>query len=85
MSKTEDGGGAFPRTWTESWGGELANESERGMSLRDWFAGQALMGWLANRPNAAELPTDVSVPEVLARLSYGLADAMIAERQKERS
>lgn len=48
-----------------------------GMSLRDYFAGQALAGMLAN----PELPTDA---EYIAKWSYLNADAMLAERQKER-
>lgn len=50
---------------------------EHGMTLRDWFAGQAL----------AEFATIVSVqqPEtmtVVAGLAYQMADAMLAERSK---
>lgn len=65
MDQTNDGGPAFPG---ETWG-------SKGMSLRDYFAGQALAGMLAN----PELPTDA---EYIAKWSYLNADAMLAERQK---
>ena len=52
-----------------------------GMSLRDYFAGQALAGWIANpeevSPNKCE-----TIPEMGARISYLYADAMLAERVK---
>jgi len=43
-----------------------------GMSLRDWFAGQAIVG------------EDLSQNEIdlIAAAAYNLADAMIAERSK---
>ncbi len=45
-----------------------------GMSLRDWFAGRALIGLASSRE--WERYTDV------AAHAYGLADAMLAERAK---
>lgn len=45
------------------------------MSLRDWFAGQALMGSLGHiGPHEG--------PENEARRAYRYADAMLAERSK---
>lgn len=46
-----------------------------GMTLRDYFAGQALMGMLADH-------TGVPIPERFAQLSYEIADAMLKERAK---
>jgi hypothetical protein len=44
------------------------------MELRDWFAGQALMGWLADgTANDAGLA---------AKEAYAFADAMMTERDK---
>lgn len=64
----EEGGAAFPlpRAW-----------EEYGMTLRDWFAGQALAmcaathGW----------PTSGDGPQIAER-AYAIADAMLAERSK---
>lgn len=64
-----DGGAAFP----------LAYHAE-GMSLRDWFAGQALAGIIATASaKEVNLPTD----EEASQWSYAYADAMLAERQKQ--
>jgi len=50
-----------------------------GMSLRDYFAGQALAGITsADQKPSGCLPAD----EVIAKAAYILADAMLAEREK---
>lgn len=69
----KDGGPAFPVTPTDN-SGQIA-PTQLGMSLRDWFAGQALMGMLADH-------TSNPPRTATASLSYALADAMLAERQK---
>lgn len=46
-----------------------------GISLRDWFAGQALAGFCA----ADVMP---SKPELVAIDAYELADAMLAAREQ---
>jgi hypothetical protein len=48
-----------------------------GMSLRDWFAGQALSGMTAN-PTVAPTIKNADI----ASICYSLADAMLAEREK---
>ncbi|MGE4321961.1 MAG: hypothetical protein AB7E60_02905 [Sphingobium sp.] len=45
------------------------------MTLRDWFAGQALTGWMHDG-----LPRDRD--DVVAHECYAMADAMLAERAK---
>jgi hypothetical protein len=65
------GGYAFPRAETAEGSGE------HGMTLRDWFAGQALLGALA----ALMDPSNMT-PEQFAEMSYQIADAMLAERNK---
>lgn len=42
MTKIDDGGAAFPLSDTLRTDGEHVLHAERGMSLRDYFAGQAL-------------------------------------------
>lgn len=61
-------GPAFPPTWKDM----------PGMSLRDWFAGQALAGLLAS----IEHESFIGATDVLARSCYAQADAMLAERDK---
>lgn len=48
-----------------------------GMSLRDYFAGQALAGMLCDIKCVGE-------SEYIAKWAYRYADAMLDERQKER-
>lgn len=51
------------------------NPKDTGMTLRDYFAGQALIGYIAN-PNGSWNPKSVS------KDVYEIADAMLAEREK---
>ena len=61
---------AFPVVVPEAW-----DSVQNGMSLRDYFAGQALTGMLAGRnPNVAY------TPEGAAERAYSIADAMMTER-----
>jgi len=46
------------------------------MTLRDWFAGQALAGLLASHSGEIELPDD----DRAAKWAFAFADAMIAKR-----
>lgn len=53
------------------------------MSLRDWFAGMALQGLLANSFYAAENRNkNKGFSGDAAQAAYANADAMIAEREK---
>ena len=70
MSKDTNGGPAFPVPL----GAHLD-----GMSLRDWFAGQALAGYLASvEPGCDALP----VRDKLAVSMYDMADAMLKARSQ---
>lgn len=76
----DDGGPAFPQSETSS-GNSFRNEyGDGGMSLRDWFAGQALKGMLTD-PKAAD---DFSNDD-FARNAYWYADAMIRARDPARA
>lgn len=66
--KISDGGPAFPvKKWREEGHYE-------GLSIRDWFAGMALQGMVAN-PSIGSLETDQFASD-----AYLYADAMIARR-----
>jgi hypothetical protein len=65
MSKKPDGGPAYPTA------------ARGGMSLRDWFAGMALQGMLANGIGGSR--------EFYSANAYSLADIMLAERDKNSS
>jgi hypothetical protein len=50
-----------------------------GMTLRDWFAGQALAARVAKEePQPAEAPN----PTELAKWAYAVAQAMLAQREQ---
>lgn len=52
-----------------------------GMTLRDYFAGQALAGLLADPNEVPESDEDpLAFQRVIAGVSYDFADAMLAER-----
>lgn len=78
MAARDDGGQAFPQPVTVGPNDDLY-PAYPGMTLRDWFAGQALTGLVAfDRPHA-----EGNKPEHFGRWAYAIADAMIAERSKE--
>jgi len=52
--------------------------SNAGMSLRDWFAGQAMQGLI----EATVGPETVWTPDELAESAYVMADAMLSQREK---
>ena len=71
--RIEDGGPAFPtKPGDETIGGDVIRYE--GMTLRDWFAGQALAGLLAESMHDCG-------PEGIAHDCYLFADAMIAARK----
>lgn len=74
MSGTvKDGGAAFPISVQPNF-----QHAEAGMTLRDYFAGQAIMGLCADPSNHKlfDGPADA------AANAYFIADAMLAERSK---
>ena len=70
----DDGGGAFPVGYHP----EGNSADQPGMSLRDWFAGQALQGMMAN---PILLSADGEFRETNFAMCYQCADAMIAARK----
>lgn len=80
MSKPYDGGPAFPVADVYNKDGNGITEGAHGMSLRDWFAGQALAGLLAGGLGDTIPHDDVTAGQQAADFSYGYADAMLKAR-----
>ena len=59
---------------------EPGNPDKWGMDLRDYFAGQALNGWLATYPD--DFPEAHVDTKVIATFAFQLADAMMEARKK---
>jgi hypothetical protein len=84
MSERDDGGSAFP--WTTDYEGLGVDQARalgtavppkmiaKGMSLRDWFAGNAM--------NRMQQEFKEERYMVLAEKAYALADAMLKARTK---
>lgn len=74
--KIDWGGPAFPELGNVGYKSDW--QSENGMTLRDWFAGQALGGQLAFSPHDSF--GKYNQPDEVAAACYRFADAMIAVR-----
>lgn len=72
----DDGGPAFPIPDTVHANGQV-QYGANGMSLRDWFAGQAMQGMLANQA----LIDVFGQYKGMSVEAYGYADAMLAARK----
>jgi len=67
----KDGGAAFPCC-----GNPDTDQMVHGMTLRDWYAGMALQGFISATPESMAYPG----PEEAAEFSFKYADAMIKAR-----
>lgn len=88
MKNTPENPPAFPAPPNPNYTDD-ANLGQRGMTLRDWFAGQfaaamvgdphstAVVSGMADKENAR--PTDA-----MAGIAYDLADSLLREREKVR-
>jgi hypothetical protein len=82
MSEINDGGAAFPHAGTPHPTDPM--KAAVGLSIRDYFASQAIGGMLASQyvsEHAGLYKTDAGMVEGLALRSYQIADAMIAARE----
>lgn len=77
MSKIDDGGSAFPTHDADPGTDPRSQILTGGLTIRDWFAGQALAGL---PDHLRVMQTDHRI--VIAEWAYGLADAMINARAK---
>ena len=75
----DSSGPAFPRPKSFNPSGHFESFAQDGMSLRDWFAGQALIGFIMR----ASPPERYSIVDSeLAERAYEFAAAMLEARQK---
>jgi len=85
----KSGGVAFPereKVWTAD-GSSWTEQFNSGMTLRDYFAGQALIGITANSDLLRSVNKRVKEYEttqdiIISRIAYEQADAMIKEKNK---
>jgi len=80
-----DNPSAFPLPDERMPDGSGIREGSPGMTLRDWFAGQALIS-IVDRPLSHGMsqlqPNSPMHPNKAASVAYLYADAMLAERSK---
>jgi len=75
----ETGGQAFPYNGSVYKRGHFQNELIKGMTLRDYFAGQVIAGLIGISLNSSE---SGDIAPKLAKASYQVADLMLTERAK---
>lgn len=96
MSKQiDDGGPAFPGSHNVKYEHSVQDAGDKvvvaldgaevrctdsGLSIRDWFAGQAMAGLLAN--SSLEWPEGKDAVVIAAKQAYWAADAMIEARKE---
>jgi hypothetical protein len=74
---------AFPTTnWKNM--APLAAGYDEGMDLRDYFAAKAMNGIFDSKiiMEICQMTGDKELPELVATMSYNMADAMMKEREK---
>jgi hypothetical protein len=69
----DTGGPAFPTA-------TLAQKTEGGMTLRDYFAAKALQSTLADNAYVERTETPAEWLAIVAKASYEMADAMLKAR-----
>ena len=81
MNTRDDGGPAFPFTRTDFVDGKLGHDVlSQGMTLRQWYAGMALQGMLANGGHGNVTIGGVSL--AYDEAAFVMADCMIAQGKK---
>lgn len=70
MSKENNGGPAYP------------TQGYEGLTVRDYFAAKAMQGWLASYPESNQHPVATHHENMVAELSYLMADAMLKVREE---
>ena len=76
MSKTNDGGSAYPSTsWTRD--GDFLGDNQ-GMTLRDYFAAKAMQAVPMQQGHLHDVP---AAYDRIASHAYKMADAMLRARE----
>lgn len=76
--KIDHGGPAFP---TDVIIGNVGTRGHPGMTLRQWYAGEALKGILAAEPIRRDDNCDMDIARAIA-ISFKIAEGMVAEGGK---
>lgn len=84
---------AFPHRWPVMESGDVVNYDYHGMTLRDWFAGQALTNSVICTGHATEWELrawfggrgGIRRDEIVARQAFAYADAILAARNNNTS
>ena len=82
MNDIKDGGPAFP--FTEHNADSSYYHDHGGMTLRDYFAGQAMQAMLSNfdwMQHAAKQFENVSGDQLVPQMAYEIADGMLKARE----
>lgn len=81
----EDGGAAFPQSVSDNGQGGMATSYDfvggEGMTLRDYFAGKALIGLISHHGDGGNNGSITSMGGA-ADFSYQMADAMLKRRKQ---
>lgn len=82
MSKIDDGGQAYPTAGYD--GPDYKCDPVEGMSMRDYFAAQAMAGmWSNPGTSCAKREHTKRLAETISWTAYVMADAMLEGRYKE--
>jgi len=86
MTEQNNGGSAFPQNDLSAYGIGPSEIGNRGMSLRDYFAGQVALEclgqtWAFVTAQKAPMDDDTSIYKIAALSAYEMADAMLAARE----
>ena len=83
MAEVDDGGPAFPFPGIPTDGTDIPwmMPPFPGMSLRDWFAGMAMQGVIADSGWEPIVRSDGITP--VSEVAYAIADAMLAARKEQ--
>ena len=81
MSMEDNGGPAFPHDGRDNGPGNIKGRPHDGMTLRDWFAGQALAGISGMTESDGSSFLHSPGMKAAARWAYSFADAMLEARK----